>query len=197
MSSGAASRRGPPKHQNTTAWKPNKGVKKKDKELGGKMHPYPAITGVCARCKDKIEWRRRYGKYKALVEPAKCQQCGKRVIRQAYHKFCSGSVDSFGFLFPTFLDSLREREERLREMLPVQSPRCWKVAKIVILRLIVLLAGSAGTLKRKRMNEGNLNRLSVAFVSETSEPYSERYDNLVYFASPLQTCLGLDGERVV
>ncbi|XP_024541180.1 uncharacterized protein C9orf85 homolog isoform X2 [Selaginella moellendorffii] len=89
MSSGAASRRGPPKHQNTTAWKPNKGVKKKDKELGGKMHPYPAITGVCARCKDKIEWRRRYGKYKALVEPAKCQQCGKRVIRQAYHKFCS------------------------------------------------------------------------------------------------------------
>ncbi|KAL5987892.1 hypothetical protein ACLOJK_035648 [Asimina triloba] len=28
-------------------------------ELGGKFRPYSDITGVCARCKDQIEWKRR------------------------------------------------------------------------------------------------------------------------------------------
>lgn len=81
--------KGRPKHQNKTAWKANAGVKKKEKELGGKLHPYPEISGVCPRCKAKIEWRRKYGKYKALVEPTKCNQCSKRAVRQAYHALCS------------------------------------------------------------------------------------------------------------
>eukprot|EP00246_Nothoceros_aenigmaticus_P006308 TRINITY_DN1912_c0_g1_i5.p1 TRINITY_DN1912_c0_g1~~TRINITY_DN1912_c0_g1_i5.p1 ORF type:complete len:154 (+),score=24.84 TRINITY_DN1912_c0_g1_i5:165-626(+) len=85
---GGASK-GPPKHQNKHAWKPDAGVKKKDKELGGKSHPYAAITGVCNRCKGQIEWKRKYGKYKALTEPAKCNQCGKRAVRQAYHTLCT------------------------------------------------------------------------------------------------------------
>lgn len=85
---GGASR-GPPKHQNSHAWKPDAGVKKKDKELGGKLHPYAAVTGVCSRCKEQILWKRKYGKYKALREPAKCNQCGKRAVRQAYHKLCA------------------------------------------------------------------------------------------------------------
>lgn len=29
------------------------------------------ITGVCPRCKEQIDWKRRYGKYKSLTEPAK------------------------------------------------------------------------------------------------------------------------------
>ncbi|KAH7427172.1 hypothetical protein KP509_10G033000 [Ceratopteris richardii] len=82
--------KGPPKHQNRTAWKANAGVKKKDKELGGKLHPYPEVTGVCPRCKAQIEWRRKYGKYKPLMEPTKCNQCSRRAVRQAYHALCSG-----------------------------------------------------------------------------------------------------------
>lgn len=85
---GSASK-GPPKHQNRTAWKANAGIKKNDKELGGKLHPYPDIAGVCPRCKAQIEWRRKYGKYKALIEPVKCNQCSKRAVRQAYHALCS------------------------------------------------------------------------------------------------------------
>ncbi|MCO5577167.1 hypothetical protein L7F22_030991 [Adiantum nelumboides] len=81
--------KGPPKHQNKTTWKANANVKKNDKELGGKLHPFPAITGVCPRCKSQIEWRRKYGKYKALSEPAKCNQCTKRAVRQAYHALCT------------------------------------------------------------------------------------------------------------
>ncbi|KAJ0980159.1 hypothetical protein J5N97_008414 [Dioscorea zingiberensis] len=83
-------RQGPPKHQNSFAWKPNAGHKKNDTEVGGRLRPYSEITGVCSRCRDQIDWKRRYGKYKPLVEPAKCQKCSKRTVRQAYHNICSG-----------------------------------------------------------------------------------------------------------
>ena len=82
-------RRGPPKHQNTFAWQPNAGHKKNETEVGGKLRPYSEITGVCARCKEQIEWKRRYGKYKPLIVPAKCQRCLKRAVRQAHHKLCT------------------------------------------------------------------------------------------------------------
>ncbi|XP_057952971.1 uncharacterized protein LOC131147226 [Malania oleifera] len=84
------SRRGPPKHQNAYTWKPNAGIKKNETELGGKLRPYSEITGVCLRCKGQIEWKRRYGKYKPLSEPAKCQRCSKRAVRQAHHNLCPG-----------------------------------------------------------------------------------------------------------
>ncbi|GLT43033.1 hypothetical protein SLA2020_170090 [Shorea laevis] len=85
-----SSRRGPPKHQNRYAWKPNSGKKVNETEVGGKFKPYSEITGVCHRCREQIDWKRRYGKYKPLTEPGKCQQCSKRNVRQAYHNLCSG-----------------------------------------------------------------------------------------------------------
>lgn len=83
-------RSGPPKHQNKFAWKPHGGVKINPTEVGGQFRPYSEITGVCARCKEQIDWKRRYGKYKPLSEPAKCQRCSKRNVRQAYHNLCNG-----------------------------------------------------------------------------------------------------------
>lgn len=59
-------------------------------EVGGKFRPLSEITGVCLRCRDQIEWKRKYGKYKPLSEPAKCQKCSKRNVRQAYHNLCNG-----------------------------------------------------------------------------------------------------------
>ncbi|CAK8533372.1 unnamed protein product [Lathyrus sativus] len=79
---------GPPKHQNKIAWKPNAGVKINETEVGGRFRPLSEITGVCPRCKEQIDWKRRYGKYKPLHEPAKCQRCSKRAVRQAYHNLC-------------------------------------------------------------------------------------------------------------
>ncbi|KAF8766247.1 hypothetical protein HU200_007758 [Digitaria exilis] len=83
-------RQGPPKHQNTYAWKPNLNQKINETEPGGRFRPLSEITGVCQRCRDQIDWKRRYGKYKQIVEPAKCQKCGKRAVRQAYHNVCRG-----------------------------------------------------------------------------------------------------------
>ncbi|GAB2300092.1 hypothetical protein Dimus_034132 [Dionaea muscipula] len=85
-----SSRQGPPKHQNTYAWKPNAGRKINEIEPGGRYRPLSDITGVCPRCKEQIEWKRKYGKYKPLTEPAKCQRCSKRAVRQAYHNLCTG-----------------------------------------------------------------------------------------------------------
>ncbi|XP_059434464.1 uncharacterized protein LOC132167488 [Corylus avellana] len=89
-------RQGPPKHQNSFAWKPNAGVKINETEVGGKLRPYSEITGVCPRCKEQIDWKRRYGKYKRLTEPAKCQRCSKRAVRQAYHNLCTGCAKEQG-----------------------------------------------------------------------------------------------------
>eukprot|EP00271_Cylindrocystis_brebissonii_P008193 TRINITY_DN221_c0_g1_i1.p1 TRINITY_DN221_c0_g1~~TRINITY_DN221_c0_g1_i1.p1 ORF type:complete len:231 (-),score=49.09 TRINITY_DN221_c0_g1_i1:323-1015(-) len=80
--------KGPPAHQNATTWQPKRAVKKSEKELGGKLKPYPAVDGVCIRCKEQIEWRRKYGKYKPINEPAKCIRCSKRAVRQAYLTLC-------------------------------------------------------------------------------------------------------------
>ncbi|KAI8541746.1 hypothetical protein RHMOL_Rhmol08G0086200 [Rhododendron molle] len=67
-------RKGPPVHPNKFAWKPNQGVKINETEVGGKFRPLSEVTGVCPRCKDQIEWKRKYGKYKPLSEPAKWSQ---------------------------------------------------------------------------------------------------------------------------
>ncbi|XP_024928377.2 uncharacterized protein LOC107416440 isoform X2 [Ziziphus jujuba] len=91
-----SNRQGPPKHQNKYAWKPNAGHKINETEVGGRLRPYSEITGVCLRCKEQIDWKRRYGKYKPLTEPAKCQRCSKRAVRQAYHNLCSGCAKEQG-----------------------------------------------------------------------------------------------------
>ncbi|PWA59111.1 hypothetical protein CTI12_AA396230 [Artemisia annua] len=82
-------RTGPPKHANKYAWKPKAGVKINETEVGGRFRPLSEITGVCPKCRDQIEWKRKYGKYKPLSEPAKCQKCTKRAVRQAYHNLCN------------------------------------------------------------------------------------------------------------
>ncbi|KAG2591862.1 hypothetical protein PVAP13_5NG508700 [Panicum virgatum] len=89
-------RQGPPKHQNRYAWKPNLNQKINETEPGGRFRPLSEITGVCQRCRDQIDWKRRYGKYKPIVEPAKCQKCGKRAVRQAYHNVCRDCSKDLG-----------------------------------------------------------------------------------------------------
>lgn len=91
-----SNKHGPPKHQNKYAWKPNAGCKINETEVGGRLRPLSEVTGVCPRCKEQIEWKRRYGKYKPLSEPAKCQLCTKRAVRQAYHNLCHGCAKEQG-----------------------------------------------------------------------------------------------------
>jgi len=62
------------------------------------------IDNVCRRCKDKLEWRKKYRKYKPLTQPSTCNGCKKKNIRAAYHTKCSscrqaGGKDLCGICF--------------------------------------------------------------------------------------------------
>ena len=55
------------KHQNTKAFKPDRyGATKEMKEIQAMP-----VAGVCLRCKEKIEWKKKFGKYKPLTVPKK------------------------------------------------------------------------------------------------------------------------------
>jgi len=73
-----------PSHQNAFAFAHNPKSK-----LTAKILASPNV-GVCRRCRDKIEWRKKYRKYKPLTKPGRCNLCLKRnVVVAAYHTICS------------------------------------------------------------------------------------------------------------
>ena len=53
----------PPAHQNRSAWHHNKGSAKTQKIVKS------PISGLCQHCKDVVEWRKQYRKYKPLTTP--------------------------------------------------------------------------------------------------------------------------------
>jgi len=71
-----------PAHQNQFAYRHNPKSKKTEKilELPNK--------GVCRRCRDKIEWRKQYRKYKPRTQPGSCNICQQRRVVAAYHTIC-------------------------------------------------------------------------------------------------------------
>ncbi|CAG0895183.1 unnamed protein product [Cyprideis torosa] len=81
---GNTKKAGPPKHQNSKAFKNDL------HDRSGKQKQINAveIVNVCQRCAEILEWRIRYRKYKPLTQPKKCCKCEQRRIRRAYHLVC-------------------------------------------------------------------------------------------------------------
>uniref|UniRef100_A0A6T6VFD4 Uncharacterized protein n=1 Tax=Bicosoecida sp. CB-2014 TaxID=1486930 RepID=A0A6T6VFD4_9STRA len=77
-----------PKHKNSFAFKHNKNSKKTKKILGIDHH------GLCSRCSEIIEWKKKYRKYKPLKAPKKCNGCDRRSIAKAYHTLCDDCARS-------------------------------------------------------------------------------------------------------
>lgn len=50
--------------------------------------------GVCKRCREKVQWKFKYDKYKPLKNPGNCQQCKQKVITKAYRTLCDGCASS-------------------------------------------------------------------------------------------------------
>ncbi|CBK23472.2 uncharacterized protein [Blastocystis hominis] len=71
-----------PAHQNKFSFRHNKNSKKTEK-----IAAMP-IYLVCERCRKKIEWKKKYRKYKPLTAPGKCVKCGNRNVKAAYHQIC-------------------------------------------------------------------------------------------------------------
>ncbi|XP_055641955.1 uncharacterized protein C9orf85 homolog [Toxorhynchites rutilus septentrionalis] len=73
------------KHQNTFAFK---------NDLHDKHTPLIKlintlnVSEVCERCKEVIDWKIKYRKYKPLTQPKTCNKCNERKVKRAYHVLC-------------------------------------------------------------------------------------------------------------
>ena len=76
-----------PRHQNKIAFVHNANSKKTAKILA------LPNCGLCAPCHEKIEWRKKYRKYKPLTQPSHCHGCKKRNVKAAYHKLCKACAN--------------------------------------------------------------------------------------------------------
>mmetsp|Transcript_516 Transcript_516/g.1197 ORF Transcript_516/g.1197 Transcript_516/m.1197 type:complete len:249 (-) Transcript_516:1118-1864(-) len=72
-----------PAHQNKFGFQHNPCSKKTEKILALKN------VNICQRCSDKIEWRKKYRKYKPRTQPGICNECKKRNVSSAYHTICT------------------------------------------------------------------------------------------------------------
>lgn len=73
------------KHQNRTVFKNDL----HDSSNRTKFINSLSINGVCKRCKDILEWKIKYKKYKPLTAPRKCTGCDQKSIKYAYHMLCN------------------------------------------------------------------------------------------------------------
>lgn len=71
-----------PAHQNSTSFKNNPHSTK-----SAKINSLPN-EGLCKRCHDIIEWRKKYHKFKPLKAPKTCVGCGQKNVIHAYHVLC-------------------------------------------------------------------------------------------------------------
>ncbi|XP_061116718.1 uncharacterized protein C9orf85 homolog [Conger conger] len=72
------------KYQNSTAFRNNKyGTSVQVKKANDKVH-----EGICKRCKEVLEWKVKYMKYKPLTHPSKCVKCLQKAVKDAYHIIC-------------------------------------------------------------------------------------------------------------
>ncbi|XP_043920330.1 uncharacterized protein C9orf85 homolog, partial [Protopterus annectens] len=90
---GNVSRTRSQKHKNTTVFKNDKyDATNTLKKLNTKVH-----DGVCQRCKDILEWKIKYNKYKLLTKPKKCVKCFQKTVKEAYHVLCKPCALKLGF----------------------------------------------------------------------------------------------------
>ncbi|XP_030214482.1 uncharacterized protein C9orf85 homolog [Gadus morhua] len=81
---GNSSRSRPQKHKNSVAFRNDKyGATIQVKIANSKIH-----NGLCQRCKDVLEWKVKYNKYKSLTQAKKCVKCFQKNVKDAYHIMC-------------------------------------------------------------------------------------------------------------
>ncbi|KAH8397468.1 hypothetical protein KR222_006391, partial [Zaprionus bogoriensis] len=81
---GNATRTRAQKHKNRHVFKNDLHDKTPQQIRLNKMH----VSTVCQRCKEVIEWKIKYKKYKPLTQAKTCARCQQRTVRKAYHVIC-------------------------------------------------------------------------------------------------------------
>lgn len=86
---GAASK-GAQRHQNATAYRASRYGETRQTKLAASV----PLAGICSRCKEKLEWKKNYGKYKPLTAPKTCIVCQEKKVKQAYYRYCRDCAES-------------------------------------------------------------------------------------------------------
>lgn len=81
--SSGSKKSGPPAHANKFAYTHNRNSK-----LTRTILSFP-ISGLCPSCREIVEWRKRFRKYKPLTVAKKCVRCEQKRIKEAYHVVCN------------------------------------------------------------------------------------------------------------
>uniref|UniRef100_A0A1I8HSX3 DUF2039 domain-containing protein n=1 Tax=Macrostomum lignano TaxID=282301 RepID=A0A1I8HSX3_9PLAT len=107
---GNANRNRPQKHQNSHAFKNSIHDTSQRTKTVNQLN-FGGLT--CQRCKDILDWKVKYKKYKLPTQPRKCVRCEKRCIQSAYFTVCQSCA--------------RERAEcqkcaQQRELTPAEAP---------------------------------------------------------------------------
>lgn len=64
-------------------------IKMKQSELEREARTQKLMCeGVCARFREKVQWRFKYDKYKPLKNVATCQSCKQKCVTKAYRAYC-------------------------------------------------------------------------------------------------------------
>ncbi|CAH1104559.1 unnamed protein product [Psylliodes chrysocephalus] len=82
---GNVARTRPQKHKNRGVFKNNL----HDTNHVTKMINSIQVSHVCERCKDIIEWKIKYKKYKPLSQAKTCVKCNLKTVKRAYHVMCA------------------------------------------------------------------------------------------------------------
>lgn len=78
FSRGECGRKRAQKHQNSTVFKNDL----HDKSTKIKQLNAMSINEVCTKCKEQIEWKIKFRKYKALTKPSTCNVCLERKVKK-------------------------------------------------------------------------------------------------------------------
>lgn len=67
----------------------NRDIKLKEKEIRTEEKIQKGMCeGVCPQCREKAQWRFRYGKYKPLKKVGGCSNCRQKTVTKAYRTLC-------------------------------------------------------------------------------------------------------------
>jgi hypothetical protein len=106
---GNAKKQGP-KHQNTFTFEHNKNSKK------SKAIAVLPNKGVCKKCYEILEWRKKYRKYKPLTQPRKCNLCEQKKVTHAYHVLCPACAEKLKVCAKCMDPEVFQSEKELREI---------------------------------------------------------------------------------
>ncbi|XP_015672186.1 uncharacterized protein C9orf85 homolog [Protobothrops mucrosquamatus] len=81
---GNVSRTRAQRHRNAQAFRNDKyDSSAQRKKINAKLH-----EGLCQHCKEVLEWRIKFNKYKPLTQAKKCIKCLQKTVKDSYHIIC-------------------------------------------------------------------------------------------------------------